>query len=94
MGFPGQVYTSRLPFPSPGDSLDPGIEPMSPALAGGFFTTESPRKRAPWTPFHLPGFLPGESHGQRSLVGYSPWGCKRVRLNLVTEQQQQQSNKT
>ena len=21
-----------------------------------------------------PGFLPGESHGQRSLVGYSPWG--------------------
>ena len=36
----------------------------------------------------------GKSHGQRSLVGYSPWGCKRVRLNLVTEQQQQQSNKT
>ena len=24
-------------------------------------------------------FLPGESHGQRSLVGYSPWGHKRVR---------------
>ena len=23
-------------------------------------------------------FLPGESHGQRSLAGYSPWGCKRV----------------
>ena len=23
-------------------------------------------------------FLPGKSHGQRSLVGYSPWGCKRV----------------
>ena len=21
-------------------------------------------------------FLPGEPHGQRSLVGYSPWGCK------------------
>ena len=21
-------------------------------------------------------FLPGEFHGQRSLVGYSPWGCK------------------
>jgi len=21
-------------------------------------------------------FLPGKSHGQRSLVGYSPWGCK------------------
>ena len=23
-----------------------------------------------------PAFLPGESHGQRSLAGYSPWGCK------------------
>jgi len=23
-----------------------------------------------------PVFLPGEPHGQRSLVGYSPWGCK------------------
>ena len=23
-----------------------------------------------------PVFLPGKSHGQRSLVGYSPWGCK------------------
>ena len=24
----------------------------------------------------IPVFLPGESHEQRSLVGYSPWGCK------------------
>ena len=29
-------------------------------------------------------FLPGESHGQRGLVGYSPWGCKRVRHDWVT----------
>ena len=34
-------------------------------------------------------FLPGKSHGQRSLVGYSPWGRKRVRHNLATQQQQQ-----
>ena len=33
-----------MPFPSPGDLLHPGIEPMSPALAGGFFTTEPPGK--------------------------------------------------
>ena len=32
-----------------------------------------PWRRA-WQP--APVFLPGESHGQRSLVGYSPWGCK------------------
>ena len=25
-----------------------------------------------------PAFLPGKSHGKRSLVGYSPWGHKRV----------------
>jgi len=25
-----------------------------------------------------PVFLPGKSHGQRSLVGYSPWGCKKL----------------
>ena len=30
--------------------------------------------RREWQP--TPVFLPGESHGQRSLVGYSPWGCK------------------
>ena len=32
---------SGLPFSSPGDLLNPRIEPMSPALVGGFFTTES-----------------------------------------------------
>ena len=31
-----------LPLPSPRDLPDPGIEPLSPALAGGLFTTESP----------------------------------------------------
>jgi len=29
-----------LPFPPPEDLPDPGIKPMSPALAGRFFTTE------------------------------------------------------
>ena len=44
MGFSRQEYWSRLPFPPPGDLPDPGIEPvslMSPALAGGFFTTSA-----------------------------------------------------
>ena len=47
MGFPRQEYWSGLPFPSPGNLPHPGIEPvslMSPALAGGFFTTEPPGK--------------------------------------------------
>ena len=44
MGFSRQESWSGLPFPSPGDLSDPGIEPVSPALAGGFFTTEPPGK--------------------------------------------------
>ena len=30
--------------------------------------------RKAWQP--TPAFLPGESHGQRSLMGYGPWGCR------------------
>ena len=45
MGFFMQEYWSGLPFPPPGDLSDPVTEPVSPvfpALAGGFFTIESP----------------------------------------------------
>ena len=35
-----------------------------------------------------PLFLPGKSPGQRSLVGYSPWGSQRVRHNGETEHAQ------
>jgi len=42
MGLPRQKYWSGLPFSSPKDLPDPGIKPASPALAGGFFTTEPP----------------------------------------------------
>ena len=39
---------------------------------------------------HSAVFLPGESLGQRSLVGYSPWGHRKVGHNSATKQQQQQ----
>ena len=42
MEFSSQEYWSRLLFPSPGDLPDPGVEPVSPELAGGSFTTELP----------------------------------------------------
>ena len=38
---------------------------------------EIPWQRA-WQP--TPVFLPGESYGQRSLAGYSQWGCKELDL--------------
>ena len=56
MGFSRQEYWSGLPFPSPGDLPDPGIEPRSlmfPALAGRFFTTSTPGKppgQVSWPP--------------------------------------------
>ena len=40
IGFPKQEYWSGLPFPPPGDLPDPVMEPVSPALACGFFITE------------------------------------------------------
>ena len=42
MGFPRQEYWSGVPLPSPGDRPDPRIEPESPMLPGGSFTTEPP----------------------------------------------------
>ena len=43
--------------------------------------------RRKWQP--TPVFLPGKSHGQRRLTGYSSWGCKRVEHDLETKQQTQ-----
>ena len=40
MGFSRQEYWSGLPFPSPGDLPDPGIEPGSPALQADTLTSE------------------------------------------------------
>ena len=54
MGFPRQEYWRGLPFPSPGDLFNPGIEPASPAapaLGGRFFTTEPSGK-----PYNIDGF--------------------------------------
>ena len=133
MKFSRQEYWSGLPFPSPGDLLDPGIKPGSPALQADSLPSEPPGKplqkrllvpsarsvvdscilwivkehlgfpsgtsgkeptwqsrickrlrfdpwvgKIPWgrTWQPTPVILPGESHGQRSLVGCSPWGCK------------------
>ena len=46
MGFPREENWSGLPFPSLGDLPDPGVEPTSPALAGGFLS-EPPGKPLP-----------------------------------------------
>ena len=58
--------------------------PHASAREGGSIR-KIPWKRK-WKPTSV--FLPGESDGQRNLVGNSPWGRKRVRCDLVTKQQQ------
>ena len=50
MGFSRQEYWSGLPFPSPGDLPDPGIQPGSPTLEADTLTSEPPRK--PYCGYH------------------------------------------
>ena len=52
MGFCRKEYWSGLPFPSPGDLPSSGTEPVSPALAGRFFTTEPPAGPVTLTGLH------------------------------------------
>ena len=59
------------------------MKPRSPALQADTLPSEPPGKSIltySQRLKHLPGMrevlLPGESHGGRSLVGYSPWGHK------------------
>ena len=62
-----------------------------PALGGPGFNSwvgKIPWRRA-WQP--TPVFLPGESHGWRNLVGYSPWSCKE---SDMTEQQRNHAHIT
>ena len=44
MGFSRQEYWSGLPFPSPGDLPNPGIEPRSPTFQADALTSEPPGK--------------------------------------------------
>ena len=63
--FPGKKYWSGLPFPTPGDLPNPGIEPtslVSPELAGGFFTTSAMK----WNPFK---WSTSSKHSQQQQEG-------------------------
>ena len=76
VGFSRQEYWSGLPFPPPGDLPDPGIEPVSLCISCVvcfgvlivLWVGKIPWRRK-WQ--LTPVFLPGKSHGQRSLAGYS-----------------------
>ena len=58
MAFSRQEYWSGLPFPSPGDLSDPGIEPGSPTLKTDYLQSEPPGKPVIYFRAHL---NPGKS---------------------------------
>ena len=72
-GFSRQEYQSGLPCSPPGDSPNPVIKPKF--LWFSPWVGRIPLKKEMAT--HSI-FLPGKSHGQRRLAGYSPWGCKEL----------------
>jgi len=49
--------------------------------SGSLWVGKIPWRRE-WQP--TPVFLPGESHGQRSLAGYSPWSCTELDTTEAT----------
>jgi len=55
------------------DSFPGGSDGKESACYADSWVERIPWRRA-WLP--TPVFLPGEFHGQRSLAGYSPWGCR------------------
>ena len=85
MGFFRQEYWNGLSFPTPGDLPDPGIEPtslMSPALAGGFFTTSTTQEaQLGRKEILLRAFIKEERWSSSPLViGGSHLPCKRMRI--------------
>ena len=71
MGFSRHAYWNELPCPPPGDLPDPGIEPESPALAGGFFTSSTTYQKGPPQPVH--NIQPDQSQWPAHLFPSPPW---------------------
>ena len=71
IGFPSGLAVENLPARAQ-DIKDTGSIPGSGRSPGGGHGIPTP------------AFLPGQSHGQRSLVGYSPWGLKESGMTEAT----------
>ena len=72
-GFSRQEHWSGLPFPSPGDLPDPGIEPGSPALQADALPSEPPGKCDP----QIYGQLTFNKHPERVVFSTSGGGTTR-----------------
>ena len=76
-----QEYWSEMPFPTPGDLPDPGIEPASlssPALAGGFFTTSTTwEAQLGYFQHQIPAFI-------LWLLSYGAHCCPYMTYSVIT----------
>ena len=72
----GNIYITicKMGFPGDSDGKKSSCNEGDPGSVPGLGRFQPLVVRQLTTPV----FLPGESHGQRSLVGYSPWGCKEL----------------
>ena len=97
MGFSRQEYWSGLPFPSPGNLPDPGIEPRSPALQACALTSEPPGKpngKESACNEGDPSFIPGlEDPLEKEMATFSsilawriPWTEEPGRLQSMGSQ--------
>ena len=69
---------TRLTHPFSSGSSQPRDRTQVSRIAGGFFIPGLRRSPGEGNSNLTPVFLPGKSHGQRSLAGYSPWGRKEL----------------
>ena len=73
LGSPSRLLNVSLSFPGGSEGKASACNVGDPGSIPG--SGKIPWRRK-WQP--TPVFLPGESHGWRSLIGYSPWGCKEL----------------
>ena len=67
----------RLNFPGDSDGKESACNAGDLGLIPGLRRSPGEGSGNPLQYSYLKNFLPGECHGQRSLAGYSPWGCKQ-----------------
>ena len=80
MEYSRQEYWTGWPFPTPGDPSDPGIKPASPALTGGFFTTEPPKRH--WKVLVCQSSPTLWRHGLKPARLLCPWDCTGSRTGV------------
>ena len=68
------IFAWRIPWTEKPGKLQ--IEDLKPDLSGGYTFNHVFLCRRKWQP--TPVFLPGKFHGQKNLVGYSPWDHKEL----------------